>query len=147
MEDRKKNIIMVLGIGINERGWASVISRHGRVTLLQLGLVEHVEVWDAGERIFCGPEIKLGNRWRSIDGMLLGTLMFLKTLRLILSLRRKGPVDVILTGYYSSGLAAILAQKLGLVSRTVSFLADYLPPRGSFLIRTHRRMTNGLAAL
>lgn len=147
MEDRKKNIIMLLGTGINERGWASVVSRSGRVTLQQIGLVQHMETWEDGQRTYCGPEIKISHRLRSLDDSLLGAINFFRTLRLIANSRRSGPVDLVITGYYSSGLASILAQKFGLVSRTVSFLADYLPPRGSFLIRTHRRITGWLVKL
>ncbi|HLX70905.1 MAG TPA: hypothetical protein VKV04_14860 [Verrucomicrobiae bacterium] len=147
MEDRKKNIIMLLGTGINERGWAAIISRYGCVTLLQIGFAKHEETWENGQRTYSGPEIRLSHRLRSLDDALLGAINFFRAWGLILRLRRKGPIDLVITGYYSTGLAAIFAQKLGLVSRTVSFLADYLPPRGSFLVRTHRRITGWLVKL
>jgi glycosyltransferase involved in cell wall biosynthesis len=144
MSAEMKNIIMVLGIGNNERGWAGVMSKYGRVTLIQLGLVTHVEVWENGERSHFGENIKNNPWFRRLDQYLLGLLIFFQTLRLILQNLRGANADIVLCGFYSSGMAALLLQKLGRVRRTVVFLTDYLPPRGAFLVRTHRRLVNWL---
>jgi glycosyltransferase involved in cell wall biosynthesis len=142
-----KNIIMVLGIGINERGWAGLVSKHGRVTLIQLGLVEHVEVWEDGRRTYCGPEVKVGHWLRVLDEVLLGAIGFFRTRQLIFQNLQGSPADVVLTAFYGSGLAAAFLQKTGRARRTVSFLADFLPPQGSLLKRLHRRVTGWLTRL
>jgi glycosyltransferase involved in cell wall biosynthesis len=144
---RMKNIIMVLGIGINERGWASVMSNHGRVTLIQLGMFEHVEVWENRTRVYCGPETKINHRVRRLDQALFGTMTFFRALRLILKATRAAKADVVLVGQQGSDLAAMLLRMFGRVGKIVFFFSDYLPPRGPFLIRLHRRIMNGLAQL
>lgn len=142
-----KNIIMVLGIGINEPGWAGVLSRHGRVTLIQLGMVTHMEVWENGQRTYFGGNVKNGPWFRKLDQYLLGLPVFLQTLKIILQNLKSARADLVLSGFHSSGLAAVLLQKLGRVRRTVLFSADYLPPRGPFLVRLSRRITNWMTLL
>ena len=144
---RMKNIIMVLGMGINERGWAGVMSKHGRVTLIQLGLFEHVEIWENGLRVFNGPEKAISYWNLQLDRSLLGFFSFLRTFGLIWKYTREQKADVVMTAFYNSGFAAWALQKLGRIRRTISFLADYLPPSGPVLIRMHRRTTNCLARI
>jgi hypothetical protein len=134
---------MVLGLGINERGWARLLSKFGRVTLIQLGLVEHVEVWELGKRIYCGPEIQTA-RYRKLDEALLGLVGVFRTIQLVLRHSKKVRIDVILVGFHNSGLAALLLRLFGKTRKVVSFLADYLPPKGPWLTRIHRRVTGWL---
>ena len=135
---------MVLGIGINERGWASVMSKHGRVTLIQLGPFVHVEIWENGTRTFNGPERKISKRVIKLDQALMSSLTFIRAFGLIWKYTREAKADVVLTAFYSAAYVALLLQMLGRVRRTIAFMADYLPPAGSFLVRLHRQMTNWL---
>ncbi len=141
-----KHIILVLGSGLNERGWAKDFSKFARVTLIQMGIFDHVEIWEHERRIFCGPEIKT-SRLRSFDEALLGLIGFLRTLWLVLRFSKGAKVDLVVTGYYSSGLAALLLRLLGKVRNLTLFLTDYLPVRGSWLVRLHRRITGHLMHL
>jgi glycosyltransferase involved in cell wall biosynthesis len=137
-----KNIIMVLGIGINERGWASVMSKHGRVTLIQLGPFVHVEIWENGTRTFNGPERKISKRFIWWDQAFLSAFTAIRAFKLIWEYTSNTKADVVLSAFYSVSIVAWLLQKLGRVRRTIAFMADYLPPRGSFLIRLHRSIVN-----
>jgi glycosyltransferase involved in cell wall biosynthesis len=137
-----KKIIMVQGTGINERGWASLISQYGRVTLIQIGLLKHVEIWENGQRTYCGPEIKINYWLRKFDQALLGPLLICQTIFLILKSTRGAKADLVIASSPSSGIACVLLEKLGYVGRTVFFLCDHLPPKGSFLVKLHRRLAN-----
>jgi glycosyltransferase involved in cell wall biosynthesis len=138
-----KHIVLVLGMGINERGWAKSLSKFGRVTLIQIGVVEHVEVWEGENRIYHGPETVTAGK-RTLDEMLLGLLTLIRTAKLVLRHSRGEKVDLLITSFYTSGLAALGMRLLGKVRRTVLFVVDYLPLHGSSLIRLHRRVTGWL---
>jgi glycosyltransferase involved in cell wall biosynthesis len=69
------------------------------------------------------------------------------TLRLLLRYSRNARVDVFLAGLQGSNFAAMLLQKFGRVGKIIFFFSDYLPPRGPFLLRLHRRIANGMAQL
>jgi glycosyltransferase involved in cell wall biosynthesis len=135
-----KHIILVLGSGLNERGWAKDFSKFGRVTLIQIGLITHVEIWEYERRIFCGPEVHTDGG-RKLDEALLGLVSFFRTMQLVLRFSKGAKIDLIVTGYYSSGFAARLLRLFGNVRKMVFFLTDYLPPAGSWLVRLHRRIT------
>lgn len=136
-----KHIVLVLGTGLNERGWARDFSKFAKVTLIQIGLVEHLEIWEEQNQTFCGPEVKTA-RLRRLDDMLFGSLSFLRTLWLLLRVSRGGKIDLLITGFHSTGMAAQLLRILGKVKKTVFFLTDYLPPSGSCFVRFHRRVMN-----
>ncbi|HEX7654345.1 MAG TPA: hypothetical protein VF607_12620, partial [Verrucomicrobiae bacterium] len=124
-----------------------VMSRFGRLRLLQLGMVYHEEIWENGQRIYNGPERKTTLRYRQIDDMLLGLLSFIDTFRFIRKVDAEEKINLIFTGLYCSGFAAWIAQKLGYTQKTISFLADFLPPRGPWHIRLHRRVSGWLTGL
>lgn len=138
-----KQIVLVLGTGLNERGWAKDFSKFGRVTLIQLGLMEHVEIWENEHRIFCGPEVR-NTTSRRLDEALLGLISFFRTVQLVLRFTKGTQIDLVVTGFYSSGFAALLLRLSGKVRKTTFFLMDYLPPAGSWLVRLHRRITGRL---
>ena len=54
-----KTIVMLVGIGNNDRGSARLASKFGRTVLLQDAYIEHLEIWEDGQRTFDGPEIKI----------------------------------------------------------------------------------------
>jgi glycosyltransferase involved in cell wall biosynthesis len=138
-----KHIVLVLGAGLNERGWARDFSRYAKVTLIQIGLVEHIETWQNQEQTYSGPEVKTA-RLRRLDDMLFGSVSFLRTLWLLLRVSRAGKIDLLITGFYSSGMAALLLRSVGKIKKITFFLTDYLPPSGSWFVRFHRRVTSWL---
>jgi glycosyltransferase involved in cell wall biosynthesis len=135
-----KHIVLVLGSGLNERGWAKDFSKFGRVTLIQLGLVEHVEIWECEKRMFSGPEVHTSGG-RKLDEALLGLVSFLRTVQLVLRFSKGTRIDLVVTGFYSSAFAVLLLRLSGKVGKVVFFLTDYLPSAGSWLVRLHRRIT------
>ena len=141
-----KQIVLVLGTGLNERGWAKDFSQFGRVTLIQLGLMEHVEIWEKEQRIFSGPETKTDHT-RPWDEAFLGLISFFRTWQLLWKFSKETKIDLVVTGFYSSAFAVQLLRFLGKVRRTTFFLTDYLPPAGSWLVRLHRRITSRLVHL
>lgn len=141
-----KQIVMLQGMGINERGWAKMVSIFGRVVLIQQGLVTHVEVWESGWRIFDGPEIML-SRWRRLDDALLGLPTALRVFFQTLKYTRGRKIDVIIASNYHNSLAAILLKLLGKTRKVVPFLTDYLPVQGPLLTRCHRKLTGWLMRL
>ena len=140
---RVKQIVMLQGMGINERGWARMVSTFGRVVLIQQGFVTHVEIWESGTRIFDSPNINLA-RWRLLDEILFGLISALRTFFLTLKFTRGQKIDLIIAANYHNSLAGLLLNRCGKTRRVVSFLTDYLPPCGTFLVRFHRRLTSFL---
>jgi ABC-type sulfate transport system permease component len=51
-----KQIVMLQGMGNNERGWARLMSDFGRVVLIQQGMIQHVEIWENRQCVFNGAE-------------------------------------------------------------------------------------------
>ncbi len=137
------HIVLVLGCGLNERGWAKDFSKFGRVTLIQLGLVEHVEIWEHERRIYCGSETKTPRVWK-VDEILFGFVSFLRTMWLVLYYSKGAKIDLVVTGFYSSGLAVLLLRLFRKVRKISFFLTDYLPLHGSWLVRLHRHVTGWL---
>jgi glycosyltransferase involved in cell wall biosynthesis len=138
-----KNIVMLQGMGINERGWAKMVSSFGRVVLIQQGMVTHVEVWESGERVWDGPETMLSH-WRRLDDMLLGLPTALRVFFQTVKYTRGRKIDVIIASNYHNSLSAMMLKSLGKARKVVPFLTDYLPLRGSWFVRCHRRLTGWL---
>lgn len=141
-----KHIVLVLGHGLNERGWAKEFSRFGRVTLIQFGLIEHVETWQYERLKSSGPEFHTVGR-RKLDEALLGLITFLRTMLLVLRYSKDAKIDLVVTGFYSSGLAVLGLRLFGKVRKVAFFLIDYLPLRGSWVVRLHRLITGRLVYL
>jgi len=141
-----KLIVMLQGMGINERGWAMLASKFAKVVLIQQGFVTHVEIWESGQRVFNGPDTMF-TRWRLLDEILIGTLSALRTLFLALKFTKGQRIDTIVAANYHNSLAAILLRFFGKTRTVVPFLTDYLPPRGSLSVRLHRRLTTYLMGL
>lgn len=138
-----KHIVMIQGMGNNERGWAKIMSQYGRVTLIQVGLVEHVEIWVHGSCRYSGAQIST-IRYLSLDRAVFGSITVLRVLRILLKFTRKKNIDVILGAAYSHGLLALLLRRLGKTRKVISLLTDYLPPQGSFPVRIHRQIVEAL---
>jgi glycosyltransferase involved in cell wall biosynthesis len=138
-----KQIVMMQGLGNNEQGWARLVSKFGRVTLIQQGVLQHVEVWENEQRIFNGPETSVMST-RKLDEATLSLLTFLRSLARFREQLRGENADVIVASNYNMGLAALWLRWRGKARRVVVFTTDYLPPRGSFLVRLHRRITTAM---
>ncbi len=141
-----KTIVMLQGMGINERGWAMLASKYSRVVLIQQGYMTHVEIWENETRVFNGPNHNV-MRWRLLDEILLGLLSALRTFFLTLEHTKGRKIDTIIASNYHNSLAALFLRTFGKTRTVVPFLTDYLPPRGSFHIRAHRRITTYLMKL
>jgi len=138
-----KRIVMLQGMGNNERGWARLVSKFGRMTLIQQGMIQHVETWEAGRCIFSGPETSVVGS-RKLDEATFSLLTFLRSLARFCEQLRGEKADVIIAANYNMGLAALWLRWRGKARRVIVLLTDYLPQRGSFTVRLHRRITTAL---
>jgi len=138
-----KQIVMLQGMGNNERGWARLVSKFGRVTLIQQGMIQHVEVWENEAKIFNGPETSVVGS-RKFDEATFSSLTFLRSLARFREQMRGEKADVIIAANYNMGLAALWLRWRGKAQLAVVMLTDYLPARGSFAVRLHRRITTAL---
>jgi len=137
-----KRIVMLQGLGLNERGWARYISRFGHVVLVQRTFVEHVEIWEHGKLIADSPMHKVKVN-RTLGEMTFWVQNFL-LLRRFWQYFSPQKADVVIANAYSFALLALVLRRLGRVRKVVSTIVDYLPPVGSFHVRLHRRLTTAL---
>jgi glycosyltransferase involved in cell wall biosynthesis len=138
-----KQIVMLQGMGNNERGWARLVSAHGRVVLIQQGLIQHVEIWEQGQCTFNGPETSVRST-RQMDEMTFGSLTMWRCIVRFREFSHGKKADVLIAANYSAGLAALLLRLFGRAKTVVVVLSDFLPLRGSFAVRLHRRITTAL---
>jgi len=139
-----KNIVMLQGMGNNERGWARVVSAFGRVVLIQQGMIQHVEIWENRQCTFRGPETSVVGT-RKLDEITFSSLTIMRSIARCLENTRGRKVDAIVAANYSMGMAALWLRAFGKTRRAIVLLTDYLPIRGSFAVRLHRRITCALA--
>jgi glycosyltransferase involved in cell wall biosynthesis len=135
-----KQIVMLVGIGNNDRGSARLASEFGRAILVQDGPVTHEEIWENGARVFNGPENR-GASWRLLSMLPLdlpGVFRNLKTYRRLMG-RQK--CDLIIASAYIQAFAALWLRATGRTRKVVCIVSDYLPPNGSLAVRVHRRIT------
>ena len=138
-----KNIVMLQGMGNNERGWARLVSQFGRVTLIQQGVIQHVEIWENRQCVFSGPETSVVGS-RKLDEMTLSSLTILRSIARCRETARGEKIDVLIAANYSMGMAALILRLFGRARKVVVLLTDFLPPRGSLTVRLHRRITTML---
>jgi glycosyltransferase involved in cell wall biosynthesis len=138
-----KQIVMLQGMGNNERGWARLVSRFGRVTLIQQGMIQHVEVWENETKVFDGPETSVKST-RQLDEATFSSLTIIRSIARCLENARGKKADVLIAANYSGGLAALILRFLGRAQKVVLTVSDFLPPRGSLAVRLHRRITAAL---
>jgi len=135
-----KQIVMLVGIGNNDRGSARLASRFGRTVLIQDAYIEHVETWENGQRVFNGPEIK------TKESRLLGELTFglptiLRNIRKYNHVMGGKACDLIISCSYGHTAAGLLLRATGKTHKVVCIISDYLPPTGKLTVRIHRRIT------
>lgn len=141
-----KKIAMLVGIGNNDRGSARLASKFGRTVLLQDAYIEHLEVWENGQRTFNGPEKRI------LQSRLLGELTFglsavprwLKNYRAALQGEK---CDLVITSAYGQTLVGLWLRWTGHTRKVVCIVSDFLPPTGKLTVRVHRRITSFLTRL
>jgi glycosyltransferase involved in cell wall biosynthesis len=138
-----KQIVMLQGMGNNERGWARLMSDFGRVVLIQQGMIQHVEIWENRQCVFNGAETNLV-RSLKLDQMTFSLLTILRSIACCCRFTRGETIDVLIAANYSMGLAALLLRLFGKARKVVVLLSDFLPPRGSFMVRLHRGLTTAM---
>lgn len=138
-----KLIVLLQGMGNNERGLARQISSYGRVVLVQLGFIEHVEIWEKGQCVYCGPEQKL-SRTRLIDDLTFSAPTVFRGIKCCLRFTKGQKIDLIIGSAYALAMAGSFLKLIGKNRKAVSFVADYLPSKGSLAVRIHRRMAGFL---
>ncbi|HEX4349228.1 MAG TPA: hypothetical protein VH251_02515 [Verrucomicrobiae bacterium] len=138
-----KQIVMLVGMGNNERGSAQLASELGRTALIQAGPLCHREIWEKGERIYDGAEVK--NKKPGLFAELtLGLPGIIRTIRDYRELMENGPCDLIIGTAYGQTLAGLWLRATGKTRKVVCLISDYLPPRGTLTVRIHRRVTGFL---
>jgi len=138
-----KRIVMLQGMGNNERGWARLVSVFGRVALIQQGMIQHVEIWENRQCVFNGPETNLTSS-RKLDEVTFSLLTMLRSIVCCYRFTRGEKIDVLIAANYSMGLSALVLRLVGKAGKAVVLLSDFLPPRGSFVVRLHRRLTTAI---
>ena len=138
-----KHIVMLQGMGNNERGWARLVSKFGRVVLIQQGVIQHVEVWENQQCVFNGPETSVMST-RKLDEMTFSSLTMGRSIARCREFTKGRKIDVIIAATHNMGLAALLLRAFGKTRKVVLLLTDFLPPRGSFAVRLHRCVTTAL---
>jgi glycosyltransferase involved in cell wall biosynthesis len=106
-------------------------------------MLQHVEVWENGQCTFSGPETSVV-RTRKLDELTFSSLTIRRSVARFDEQLRGGKADLIIAANYSLGLAALWLRWRGKARRVVVLLTDYLPLRGSFGVRMHRRITTAL---
>jgi glycosyltransferase involved in cell wall biosynthesis len=135
-----KRIVLLQGTGLNERGWAKMISAHGNVVLIQRTFVEHIEIWEAEKNLYSGSEIPV-HRNRVLDEMTFGARNQLLVFRFWKYFNPQ-KADVVVAVSYSFAMLALFFRLLGRTRKVVCTIVDYLPPAGGLAVRIHRRITN-----
>lgn len=141
-----KQIVMLVGIGNNDRGSAKLASLFGKTVLIQRAYVEHVEIWENGARTFNGPENRAVG-YRLLDELTFGFVTVLQNVQLYrrsVSIKR---TDLIISSAYAQTFAALSLRALGRTKKVVCIISDFLPPTGKLSVRIHRRISGFLTRL
>lgn len=126
----------------NEQEWARVMSRFGRVTLVQLEgshFKEHIEIWENGQCLHRGPE-KQSAYFPFLDQMLFGIPHGFTALKRCWPVVRRQHTDVIIANVISMALAALFLRAIGKTRKVVCLVGDYFPPSGKLAVRVYRRI-------
>lgn len=141
-----KQIVILGGMGNNERGTAKLASNFGRVVLLQDAFIEHLEVWENGQRILNGPEIRT-KQPRLLGEITLGLSFIFRILRNFYAAAEGTKFDLAITNSYVQTLAGLWLRATGRTDKVVCVVSDYLPLKGRLFVRVHRRITGGLTRI
>ncbi len=137
---RLKQVVMLVGIGNNDRGSARLTSEFGRTLLVQDAYIEHVEIWEQGRRVFSGPETKIHSS-RLLGELTFGLPGILRNIRNYHRFLEGKQSDLIITSAYAQTFAGLWLRATGRTRKVVCIVSDYLPPRGKLTVRIHRRIS------
>jgi glycosyltransferase involved in cell wall biosynthesis len=135
-----KQIVMLVGIGNNDRGSARLSSEFGRTALVQDGPVFHREIWEKGIRTYNGPETK-NSEPRIWTELTFGLLSIPRQIRNYRQITGNQPCDLVITSAYGQTFAGLWLRAIGKTRKVVCIVSDYLPPHGKLSVRIHRRIT------
>jgi glycosyltransferase involved in cell wall biosynthesis len=135
-----KLIVMQVGIGNNDRGSARLASKFGRTILFQDAYIEHLEIWERGERVFNGPETKIKEP-RLLAELTFGLPGILRNIRNFKRQMKGGKCDLIITSAYAQTFAGLWLRATGRTGKVVCIVSDFLPPKGRLTVRLHRRIS------
>ena len=131
----------------NEKRWAQVMSRFGRVKLVQLEgfkFTEHVETWEDGQ---CTDSTtpKPSHFFKHFDEALFGLPMSLNALKRCWPTVKNQQTDVIIASANAMALAALFLRAIGKTRKVVCLVGDYFPPHGTLAVRVYRRIFGYMA--
>lgn len=141
-----KQIVMLVGIGNNDRGSARLASKFGRTILLQDAYVEHREIWERDERAFNGPETKI-QQSRLLAEATFGLSAIPRLLKSYRAAMASEKCDLAITSSYVQTAVGLWLRTTGRARKVVCIISDYLPPRGSLSVRIHRRISGFLTRI
>jgi len=135
-----KQIVMLVGIGNNDRGSARLASEFGRTVFIQDGPINHVETWEKGVRNFNGPELR-AKESRLLSELTFGLFGFFRNVRWYHQYAGGQKSDLIITSAYTQTVAGLWLRATGKTRKVVCIVSDYLPQKGSLSVKIHRRIT------
>lgn len=138
-----KQIVMLQAFCNNERGWAKVMSRLGRVSLVRLGgykFMEQLEVWDGGECVAVSQPRSVPYS-AFLDEWTFGFLAFMITFKYAWPVIKSKRTDVIIACANSMALAALFLRWFGRTRKVVCLVSDYFPAHGKLHVRIYRRIS------
>ena len=141
-----KTIVMLVGIGNNDRGSARLASKFGRTVLLQDAYIEHLERWENGERVFNGPETKISQS-RFLGEATFGLSAIPRLLKSYRAAMQNEKCDVAITSSYVQTAVGLWLRLTGRTKKVVCIISDFLPPRGKLSVRIHRHISGMLTRI
>jgi glycosyltransferase involved in cell wall biosynthesis len=137
-----KRVVMWMGMGNNEPGWAKIISTASNVFMVRCGLVQQISVWENGQCTWLVLG-KPAGRWLLIDRVFFGFFSACRLTWLTWKHTRQQPVAfMVVEG--PRGFLALWLKWLGKVQALVSLHSDFLPPTGKWPVRLHRCLNMAL---
>jgi glycosyltransferase involved in cell wall biosynthesis len=140
MKPNVKQIVMLQALCNNEQGWAKVMSRFGRVKLVQLegfNFTEHIETWENGKCVHSSLA-KQSLRLAFLDEMTFGLVLTLTTIKRAMPVMKTQKTDVIIASANSMALAALFFRAIGRTRKVVCLVSDYFPPHRKLSVRIYR---------
>jgi len=137
-----KRIVMLQALCNNERGWARVMSRFGRVALVQLEgfkFTEHVEIWENGQCV-SSTLPRPSHFFKYFDEALFGLPMSLNALKRCWPVVKNKRTDLIIASANAMALAALFLRAIGKTQKVVCLVSDFFPPQGTLAVRIYRRL-------
>jgi len=140
-----KRIVMLEAMCWNEKSWARIMSKSGKVSLLQhgFGYTERSE-WEAGRAVLIEPKKRAALRFTFLDEMTFGFMITLGTLKDAWPIMKGRRADVVIASANSMALAALILRAIGKTKKVVCLIGDYFPPKGSLAVRTYRYISTSL---